>query len=102
MSSEPNRGRTDGDGPERGVDLVAVAIAVAADEVRLADEPRDPTRRWGPIELVGCTDLLDPSLAHHRDLIAEDERFVLIVGDEHGSDTDVAEDSHDFGADVDP
>ena len=79
----------------------ASPLSAAADEVRLADEAGDPACRRCSVELVGRADLLDPTLPHHRDLVAEDERLVLIVGDEHRGDADVAEDSGDLGADVD-
>ncbi len=83
------------------MDRSAVAAPGALDEVGFADEPGDPARRRGAIQLIGCTDLFDPPVAHHRDLITQDERLVLVVGHEHRGHTDIAQDPGDLGANVD-
>ncbi len=36
--------------------------------------------------------MFDPPFVHHRDAIAHDQRFVLVVGDEDRGDAEVAQD----------
>ena len=54
----------------------------AADLVRVADEAHDELVRGPVVELARSTDLLEPTLVHHRDLVGDLHRLLLIVRDE--------------------
>ena len=87
----------DGRGRKGGV----VAGDDAEDEVGLADETSNPRRGGRPVELVGCAELFDVAGLHHGDSVTKYERFILVVGDEHGGDADVAHDASNFSTDLD-
>ena len=48
-----------------------------------ADEPGDLGSARGAVEVARGADLDEPAVAHHRDLVGQRERLVLVVGDEH-------------------
>ena len=56
-------------------------VAIALDQVRDADEPRDEGRPRPLVHLDRRSGLLDPAVMHHRDAVAHRQRFFLIVRD---------------------
>ncbi len=71
-------------------------------EVRVADEPRHPAGLGALVQLGRCSRLHDPAVGQHRDPVAEHERLVLVVGDEHRRDPQLHEQLVDLGAHLDP
>ena len=57
-----------------------------ADAVDGADEAHHELVRRVLVELAGAADLLDPAVVHHRDLVGDLHRLLLVVRDEDGRD----------------
>ncbi len=53
-----------------------------SDEIRVADESCDETRRRLFVDLDRRRDLLDAAAAHHRDAIGERQRLILVMRDD--------------------
>ncbi len=64
-------------------------LSVYADEVRVADEARDPLRRRRVVDLARRADLLDVAAVHHDDAIGHRERLLLVVRDVDERDADL-------------
>ncbi len=63
---------------------------IAVEHVGGADELRDEARRRRVVDLLRRSDLLDPAAVEHADAVAHRQRFVLVVGDEHEGDAELA------------
>src|SRR5437867_1722344 len=63
---------------------------LARDERRAADEVRDEARRGGRVEVPRRALLDDPSVAHDRDAVREEERLDLVVRHVHRRDAEAA------------
>jgi hypothetical protein len=67
---------------ERHLEIVRADEGVP-DPVRLADERHHELVLGLLVDLPGRADLLDPALAHHRDLVGDLHRLLLVVRDDH-------------------
>ena len=65
-------------------------LAVPPEEVVLADEAGDERRRRVVVDRVGVGELLDVAVEHDRDAVRHRQRLLLVVGDEHEGDADLA------------
>jgi hypothetical protein len=88
------------DGPEGGRRRRAGGLAV--DEVGVADERGHPRRGRPGVQLGGPVGLDDAALRHHRHVVAEHERLVLVVGHEHAGDAEVGEEGVDLAPHLHP
>ena len=70
------------------------------EERRLAEERRHEPVVRSLVHLVGSIDLQHPPVGHHRDPVAECQRFLAIVGDEHRRRVAEPERLDHVGADV--
>ena len=76
----------------------ALAVALTAQQVGVADERRDESARGPRVELGRRPDLQQSARFHHRDAVGEAERLLLVVGDEHRGGVRRAQDVAHFVA----
>ncbi len=73
-----------------------------ADQVERPDERGHERRRREVVDVGRRADLLDPALAHDDDPVRQRQRLLLVVGDVHGRDPELALDRADLLAQRDP
>src|SRR5262249_4480697 len=69
-----------------GDEAAAVEASRAVKEIAAADEAGDETIGGVAIERLWTADLLDATVVHNDEAIADAHRLVLVVGDHHGGD----------------
>ena len=77
-------------------------LAIEEIHGRTADEAGDEQVGGAAVDLHGRADLLQLAAAHDRDPVGEHHRLLLVVGDEHRRDAELALQPLDLGAGVDP
>lgn len=78
--------------------IVSGPQGLAGNEAALADETGHEPVGGLVVEIVGHVPLQEPAVPEYRDLIAHGERFLLIVGDQNGTDAQGFEDVPDIQA----
>src|SRR5690349_8184944 len=71
------------------VDIRRSVVHAAVEEIDVTQEVINERARRPVIDFVRRADLFDPTAVHHRNLIGNLERLVLVVCDEDAGDADV-------------